>query len=406
MDFAVSERLQTILDMMEEFIEKELIPREAQFAGKDFSEIEPEIEDLRKMVRQMELWAPLHPKEYGGMGLSLMEYAMVAEVLGYTPLGLYVFGCQAPDAGNIEILHKFGNEEQKEEYLRPLIEGKIRSCFSMTEVEVCGSNPVWLLTTAEKDGDDYVINGNKWYTSSADGAEFAIVMAETNPEDESPHLKASMIIVPLGTPGMSIVRNISVMGHVGDGWASHAEVRYDNCRVPRSNILGNEGQGFVLAQERLGPGRIHHCMRWIGIMNRCYDVMCTYVLQRRRTPTEVLADSDIIKSYIADSAADIMSSRLMVLSTAWTIDNVGVKDAMKEISIIKYYVANAMQRVVDRALQCLGGLGMTDDTPIAYYWAGERAGRIYDGADEVHRLSVARRVLRDYKKGKKVRFGM
>ena len=406
MDFAVSERLQTILDMIQEFIEKELIPREAEFAAKEFSEIEPEIEELRKMVRQMELWAPLHPKEYGGMGLSLMEYAVVAEALGYTPLGLYVFGAQAPDAGNIEILHKFGNEEQKEKYLRPLIEGKIRSCFSMTEVEVCGSNPVWLLTTAEKDGDDYVINGNKWYTSSADGAEFAIVMAETNPESESVHLKASMIIVPLGTPGMSIVRNISVMGHVGDGWASHAEVRYDNCRVPRSNILGNEGQGFVLAQERLGPGRIHHCMRWIGIMNRCYDVMCNYVLQRRRTPTEVLADSDIIKSYIADSAADIMSSRLMVLSTAWTIDNVGVKDAMKEISIIKYYVANAMQRVVDRALQCLGGLGMTDDTPIAYYWAGERAARIYDGADEVHRLSVARRVLRDYKKGKKVRFGM
>ena len=406
MDFAVSERLQTILDMIQEFIEKELIPREAEFAAKEFSEIEPEIEELRKMVRQMELWAPLHPKEYGGMGLSLMEYAVVAEALGYTPLGLYVFGAQAPDAGNIEILHKFGNDEQKEKYLRPLIEGKIRSCFSMTEVEVCGSNPVWLLTTAEKDGDDYVINGNKWYTSSADGAEFAIVMAETNPESESVHLKASMIIVPLGTPGMSIVRNISVMGHVGDGWASHAEVRYDNCRVPRSNILGNEGQGFVLAQERLGPGRIHHCMRWIGIMNRCYDVMCNYVLQRRRTPTEVLADSDIIKSYIADSAADIMSSRLMVLSTAWTIDNVGVKDAMKEISIIKYYVANAMQRVVDRALQCLGGLGMTDDTPIAYYWAGERAGRIYDGADEVHRLSVARRVLRDYKKGKKVRFGV
>jgi alkylation response protein AidB-like acyl-CoA dehydrogenase len=205
---------------------------------------------------------------------------------------------------------------------------------------------------------------------------------------------------------MSIVRNVSVMGHVGDGWISHAEVRYDNCRVPRSNLLGSEGQGFVLAQERLGPGRIHHCMRWIGIMNRCYDEMCTYVLQRRRTPTEVLADSDIIKSYIADSAADIMASRLMVLSTAWTIDNVGVKDAMKEISVIKYHVANAMQRVVDRALQCLGGLGMTDDTPISYYWRGERAARIYDGPDEVHKLSVARRVLRDYKKGKKVRFGM
>ncbi|MBU2548559.1 MAG: acyl-CoA dehydrogenase family protein, partial [Proteobacteria bacterium] len=332
MDFTVSEKLQTILDMIQEFVEKELIPMEAEFSTKGFGGLLPEIEEKRNLVRQMELWAPLHPKEFGGMGLNLMEYALVAEVLGYTPLGLYIFGCQAPDAGNIEILHKFGTDEQKEQYLRPLIEGKTRSCFSMTEVEVAGSNPTWLLTTASKDGDDYVINGHKWFSSSAEGAAFAIAMAETNPEAESPHLKASMIIVPLDTPGMNIVRNVSVMGHVGDGWTAHAEVRYENCRVPRKNLLGGEGQGFVLAQERLGPGRIHHCMRWIGIMNRCYDLMCTYALERRRTPTEVLADSDIIKMYIADSAADIMSSRLMVLSTAWTIENVGVKDAMKEIS--------------------------------------------------------------------------
>jgi alkylation response protein AidB-like acyl-CoA dehydrogenase len=181
MDFTVSERLQTILDMMKEFVEKELIPMEPEFATKGFNAMLPEIEEKRNMVRDMELWAPLHPKEYGGMGLDLMEYAMVAEVLGYTPLGLYVFGCQAPDAGNIEILHKFGTDEQKEQYCRPNIEGKIRSCFSMTEVEVAGSNPTWLLTTAAKDGDDYVINGHKWFTSCADGAEFAIVMAETNP---------------------------------------------------------------------------------------------------------------------------------------------------------------------------------------------------------------------------------
>jgi len=344
----------------------------------------------------MELWAPLHPEEYGGMGLPLMDTAMMYEALGRSPIGLYVFGCQAPDAGNIEILHKYGTPEQKEMYCRPSIEGKMRSCFAMTEVEVAGSNPTWLLTTAEKDGDDYVINGHKWYTSSCDGSSFAIVMAETNPEAESNHLKASMIVVPTDAPGFNMVRNISVMGHVGSGYNSHAEVLFQNCRVPQKNILGGEGMGFVLAQERLGPGRIHHCMRWIGIMNRCFDLMCSYAKKRPRTPTKTLADSDIIKSYIADSAADILSSRLMVLNTAWIIENKGVKEAMKDISIIKFHVANAMQRVIDRSLQVHGGLGMSDDTPISMYYRSERAARIYDGADEVHKISVGRRILREY----------
>ncbi|MBT6610617.1 MAG: acyl-CoA dehydrogenase, partial [Deltaproteobacteria bacterium] len=207
---------------------------------------------------------------------------------------------------------------------------------------------------------------------------------------------ASMIIVPTDAPGFNLVRNISVMGHTGEGYASHAEVSYQNCRVPKENILGGEGMGFVLAQERLGPGRIHHCMRWVGIMNRCFDLMCIHVKQRRRTPTEVLADSDIIKSYIADSAADILSSRLMVLNAAHIIQTKGVKDAMKDISIIKFHVANAMQRVIDRALQVHGGLGMSDDTPIAMYYRQDRAARIYDGADEVHKISVAKRILREY----------
>lgn len=396
MPFEPSDKLQAILDLINEFVEKELVPMEKELETKGFTAMEDELEKKRDMVRNMELWAPLHPKEYGGMGLPLMETAMIYEALGGTPYGLYVFGCQAPDAGNIEILHKFGTPEQKEKYCRPNVEGKIRSCFSMTEVDVAGSNPTWLLTTAVKDGDDYVINGHKWYTSCADGAEFAIVMAETNPEAESQHRRASMIIVPTDTPGFNHVRNISVMGHVGDGWTSHAEVLYQNCRVPRENILGGEGMGFVLAQERLGPGRIHHCMRWIGICNRCFDLMCSYAKSRRRTPTEVLADSDIIKTYIADSAADILSARLMVLNTAWTIENKGVKHAMKDISLIKFFVANVMQRVVDRALQVHGGLGMSDDTPIASYYRGERAARIYDGADEVHKISVARRILKEY----------
>jgi acyl-CoA dehydrogenase len=396
MAFEPSEKLQAILDMINEFVDKELLPMETELQGKEFYAWEPELKKKRQMVKDMELWAPVHPKDCGGMGLPLMDTAMIYEALGRTPFGLYVFGCQAPDAGNAEILHKYGTPEQKEKYLKPLVAGDIRSCFSMTEVEVAGSNPTWLLSTAEKDGDDYVINGQKWYSSSADGAEFSIAMVETNPEAESRHMRASMVLIPTSTPGFNLVRNISVMGHVGEGYASHAEVSFQNCRVPQSNILGGEGMGFVLAQDRLGPGRIHHCMRWVGIMNRCFDLMCSYAKKRRRTPDQVLADSDIIKTYIADSAADILSSRLMVLNAAHIIQTQGVKDAMKDISIIKFYVANAMGRVIDRALQVHGGLGMSDDTPIAMYYRQDRAARIYDGADEVHKISVARRILKEY----------
>jgi alkylation response protein AidB-like acyl-CoA dehydrogenase len=240
--------------------------------------------------------APNHPREYGGMGLNLVEHALVSEALGRTPLGHLVFGCQAPDAGNIEILHKYGTDGQKEKYLRPLIEGKIRSCFSMTEIDLPGSNPVMLDTTALKDGDDYVLNGHKWYTSAADGAEFAIVMAVTNP-DAPPYLRASMIIVPTDTPGFNLVRNIPVMGHAGEDYFSHAEILYQSCRVPQKNLLGPEGQGFVIAQERLGPGRIHHCMRWIGICNRAFDLMCSRAVNRIISPDKTLAMKQIIQSW-------------------------------------------------------------------------------------------------------------
>ena len=395
MDFTVSEKMQTILEMMREFVEKELYPLEPEYLRRPMSELLPEIEEKRRMVKQMELWAPLHPAEYGGMGLSLMEYALVAEVLGGAHLGLYAFGCQAPDAGNIEILHKYGTPEQKDKYLQPLVDGQIRSCFSMTEVDKPGSNPVWMDTTAVRDGDEWVINGHKWYSSSADGSAFAIVMANTNAE-AAPYLRASMIIVPTDTPGFNLVRNIPVMGHTGDGWSSHAEILYQNCRVPVENILGDEGMGFVIAQERLGPGRIHHCMRWIGICNRCFDLMCQRALTRPVTPERRLADQQMIQAWIAESAAEIQAARLMVLHAAWKIENLGVKEAREEISLIKFYTAGVMQRVIDRALQVHGGLGMTDDTPIASFYRGERASRIYDGTDEVHKVSVARRILREH----------
>jgi len=335
------------------------------------------------------------------MGLDLTEFALVSESLGRSPLGHFVFGCHAPDAGNIEILHIHGAEEQKERYLRPLVEGRIRSCFSMTEVEMPGSNPVMLETTAVKEGGDYVINGQKWYTTAADGAEFAIVMAVTNP-DNPPYLQASMIIVPTDAPGFNRVRNISIMGHEGSDWHSHSEILYQSCRVPQENLLGQEGAGFVIAQERLGPGRIHHCMRWIGICNRAFALMCSRAQNRIIAPDRVLASKQIVQSWIAECAADIQAARLMVLQTAWKIENLGVKEAREDISLIKFFVAGVLEKVVDRALQVHGGLGMSDDTILAFYYRFERAARIYDGVDEVHKISVAKRILREYE-GRRVK---
>jgi acyl-CoA dehydrogenase len=395
MDFSVSEKMQTITAMIDEFVQKELVPLEPLVLRRGFAAMLPELTQKRRMVKQMELWAPNHPKEYGGMGLDLKEHALVSESLGRSILGHYVFGCQAPDAGNIEILHMFGTPEQKENWLRPLVEGSIRSCFSMTEVEMPGSNPVMMDTTAVKDGDDYVINGQKWYTSSSDGARFAIVMAVTNPE-ASPYQRASMIIVPTDTPGFNPVRNIPVMGEAGSDWFGHGEILYRNCRVPQKNRLGPEGSGFAIAQERLGPGRIHHCMRWIGICNRCFDLMCRRAVSRPIAPGKTLAAKEIIQAWIAECAADIQAARLMVLHAADRIDKVGAKAARVDISMIKFVVANTMMKVIDRALQVHGGLGMTDDSIIAFLYRHERAARIYDGADEVHKLSVARQILRKY----------
>jgi len=402
MDFEVSDKIKVITGMIDEFLDKEIIPLEPEFLTKTFREMLPVIEEKRSMVKRMELWAPNHPKEYGGMGLNLVEHAFVSECLGRSPLGHFTFGCQAPDAGNIEILHLHGTPEQKETYLKPLVQGKIRSCFSMTEVEMPGSNPVMLDTTAVKEGGDYVINGQKWYSTAADGATFSIVMAVTNPDAE-PYLRASMIIVPTNTPGFNLVRNIPVMGHSGDDYASHGEILFQSCRVPQKNLLGHEGLGFVMAQERLGPGRIHHCMRWLGICKRSFDLMCSRASKRIIAPDRrTLATKQIIQSWVAECAAEIQAARLMTLSAAWTIETQGTKAARYDISFIKFYVAGVLQKVIDKALQVHGGMGMTDDTIIAYFYRHERAARIYDGADEVHKMAVAKRILRDYE-GRTVR---
>jgi len=396
MDFSISEKMQTILGLVNEFVDRELIPLEPEFITHEFKEMLPVLAEKRRMVKRMELWAPNQPREYGGMGLDLVEHGLMSEALGRSPLGHYVFGCQAPDAGNMEILHLFGNEEQKEKYLRPLVAGNIRSCFAMTEIDMPGSNPTMLETTAFPVENDFVINGRKWYTTAADGSAFAIVMAITHPEAPA-HLRASMIIVPTGTPGYELVRNIPVMGHAGSDYFSHGEVSFQNCRVPQTNLLGGAGFGFAIAQERLGPGRIHHCMRWLGICKRAFDLLCLRANERVISPEgQTLASRQIIQTWIAECAAEIQAARLMTLHAAWKIEKVGAKQARDDIALIKFMVANAMQNVVDRALQVHGGLGMTDDTILAFFYRHERAARIYDGADEVHKISFGKRMARRY----------
>ncbi len=395
MDFATSDKMKDLLGRMRTFVSDKVMPAEQQVMTNGFTASNDLLMDLRGQVKAAGMWAPQLPQEIGGMGLSVLEHGMVSEVLGNSPLGHYVFGAQAPDAGNIEILHKFGTPEQKQQYLAPLAAGEIRSCFSMTEPHTAGSNPTLLSCRAEKDGDDYVINGRKWFTSAADGSAFAIVMAVTDP-DADRHARATQIIVPTDTAGFNLVRNIPIMGHAGEGYASHAEIVYENCRVPQSNRLGGEGTGFLIAQERLGPGRIHHCMRWIGICERAFDLMCRRAASRDMGGGNMLGSKQIVRTWIAEARAKINAARLSVLQAAWKIDNEGFYAAREEISLIKFYVADVLMEVVDRAVQVHGAMGITDDTVLAYYYSHERAARIYDGPDEVHKVVVARRIMKRY----------
>ena len=394
MDFEVSDTMQTILPMVHAFMDEEVIPLEGEFLHGQPEVVAERVTTLQLRVRQMGVWAANHPVEFGGLGLSMVEHGLLSEALGRSPLGHNVFGVQAPDAGNVEILHAHATSEQRERFLRPLVAGDVRSCFSMTEPATAGANPTLLETTAVRDGDDFVINGQKWFTSSADGAAFAIVMAVTEP-DAAPHQRASMIIVPTETEGFNLVRNISVMGHAGGGHASHGEVIYQSCRVPQTNLLGHAGAGFAIAQERLGPGRIHHCMRWLGIASRSFDLLCAYANQRVITAEgDTLADRQIVRHWVAELDAEIRSARLLTLHAAWKIDTDGAKGARDQISAIKFSVAGTMLKAVDTAIQVHGALGVTDDTILAYWYSHERAARIYDGADEVHKTSLGRRISR------------
>jgi acyl-CoA dehydrogenase len=396
MDFAIDERLQQTLGEIRAFVREQVYPLERDFLSQPFRALVPALNEKREQVKARGWWAPSIPKEYGGAGYSFLDMAHLSEELGRSLLGYYVFNAQAPDVGNMELLIAFGTPEQKEKYLRPLVRGDIRSCFSMTEPDYPGSNPVWMGTTAVKEGGDYVINGRKWFTSAADGAAFTICMAITNPDAPKPHQRASQIIVPTDMPGYQLVRNTPVMGHAGDDWASHGEVQFENCRVPQINRLGQEGEGFALSQVRLGPGRIYHCMRWIGICERALDMMCARAASRQLAPGTPLASRQLVQAMIAESRAEIDAARLMVLHAAWKIDREGQRAARVQVSTIKFFVADVLQKVLDRAIQIHGGLGVTDYTPLAFWYRQERAGRIYDGADEVHKTVVARQLLKEY----------
>jgi acyl-CoA dehydrogenase len=384
-----------LLHRVRAIVREGVVLLEPDFLAGGFAAVAPRLHALRERVREEGLLAPHLPPEWGGAGLALAVFGRLSEELGWSPLGHYVFNCQAPDASNMELLLHHGSAEQKERYLRPLAGGSIRSCFAMTEPERAGSNPVWLGTTATADGGEYVLSGHKWFTSGADGAAFAIVMAVTAPDDP-PHRRASLFLVPTVTPGFRLVRNIPVMGDAGSGYFSHGEVLLEGCRVPETARIGAEGAGFALAQERLGPGRIHHCLRWIGVCERALHMTCERAARRELSPGVRLASRQAVQHGIADSRAEIDAARLLVLRTAERIDAEGAAAARAEVSMIKFFVAGVLDRVLDRAVQVHGALGLTDDTVLSFWYRHERAARIYDGPDEVHKSALARHVLRPY----------
>ncbi len=398
-ELAINPELHTRREQVRAFMDAHVYPNEATLDREDDA-AEGLLVELQQRVKQAGMWAPFIGPEAGGTGEGFMPYVFLNEIIGRSMWAPRIFGCQAPDTGNAEILHMFGTEDQKEQWLAPLIAGEIRSFFSMTEPDVSGSDPTGLRTAAVLDGDEWVINGRKWFSSSAEGAAFGIVMAVTDP-DAPPHSRMSQIIVPVETPGFEIVRAIPVMGHRGRGWSTHCEVLYTNVRVPQSNVLGEPGDGFRIAQKRLGPGRIHHVMRWLGQMQRAFELMCTYSLERE-VGGAPLADKQTVQNWIADSAAEIQACRLLTLAAARKIDE--GDEARLEISLIKYYAADILNKVIDRAIQVHGARGLTDETPLGHMYSQARAARIYDGPDEVHRMVVSRRILNVFRRGETFQF--
>lgn len=391
-----TERIKELLPQYKNFLNELVYPIEDEVMSKPFSQSLLLLQSLRTKAKEFNLFAPHLSIQDGGVGLTLTEFAQVSELLGTSPLGHYLFNCNAPDIGNMELMHQFASSELKEKYLKPLEHGEIRSCFAMTEPALAGSNPVHLATTAVLEGNEYVINGHKWFTTAADGASFTIVMAVTDATNVNPYERASMILVPMDNPGIEFIRNIPIMGDAGDDYMSHAELKFRNCRVPVSNLVGAKGKGFALAQARLGPGRIHHCMRWIGICERAFDLMCKRAVSRQLDENRKLAHQQIIQMWIAECRANIQASRLMVLNAAYAMEKHGAKAVKDDIAAIKFFVADVLMTTLDKAIQVHGALGITDDTLLSFWYRHERGARIYDGPDEVHKASLAKSILKTY----------
>jgi len=367
--------------------------RQAREAG-DHTFHPPVMEDLKKEARSRGLWNLFLPDTRWGAGLTNLEYAPLAEITGRSFLAPESMNCAAPDTGNMEILAEFGSAAQQDRWLKPLLEGEIRSAFAMTEPEVASSDATNIRTSIAREGDQYVINGRKWFTSGAGSprCKFLIVMGVTNPDADA-YKRQSMVLVPMGTPGLTVLRTLPVFGFEHEG--GHAEIVFEDVRVPVENLLGEEGSGFAIAQARLGPGRIHHCMRAIGMAERAYDLMCRRVLQRKAFGKE-LARQGVIQDWIAESRMRIEQARLLVLKTAWLMDTSGKESARVEISAIKVVAPNVAQWVIDHAIQAFGAAGVTEDFGLPEMFAGARSLRIADGPDEVHKMVIARRELARY----------
>jgi len=401
MDFTPTPEVASLRERVLDFMDAEIYPVERELMEALDDEVGPgtpyprALVEIREKAKGEGLWNLFMPDERFGPGLSNWEYGLLCEEMGRSPVAAAMsFNCSAPDTGNMEILAEHGTPEQRERWLEPLLEGRIRSCFSMTEPEVSGSDPTLLQARAELDGNEWVVEGHKWFTSGAVGADLAIAMVVTDP-DAPPYARASMICVPTDAPGFNLVRPIPVMGH--DRGPGHCEIRYEGCRVPKEALLGERGGGFAIAQDRLGPGRIHHCMRAIGTAERAHEMMCRRANEREAFGGP-LADKQFVQESIAVSRMEIDQARLLTIFAAWKMDTEGKRAARQQISAIKIVAANMVMNVLDRAIQIHGSLGMTDDTPLAALWRFSRMLRLADGPDEVHKMVLARRELNRWAK--------
>jgi len=401
MDFALSPTALDYHRRLERFLHDRIIPAEVEYdryrreRGPADHSVPPVVEELKAAARDAGLWNLFLPAE---SGLSNVDYAALAELTGWSgDLAPEVLNCAAPDTGNMEILHLFGTDEQKAAWLRPLLDGEIRSAFAMTEPDVASSDASNIQCRIERDGDEYVVNGRKWWTSGVldPRCRVLIVMGKTDPHGPT-HRQQSMLLVPLSTPGVHVVRDLSVFGYADQH--GHGEVLFEDVRVPVGNLLGKEGDGFAIAQARLGPGRIHHCMRAIGAAERALDLLCRRAVSRVAFGRP-LAEQGMVQEAVAESRIAIDQARLLTLKTAWMIDQFGSKGAMQAISAIKVAVPRAALAVIDRAIQVHGGAGVSQDTPLGKMWAWHRAMRIFDGPDEVHLRSVAKAELRLHESG-------